>query len=96
MKTDLVYKKEEIKCNNIIKQSKNVNSDYIRKEDIKEHNTNWPEILDLPHRILMVEGSESGKTNALLNLINHEPNIDKIYLCTKEPYLAKYQFSVNK
>ena len=35
MKTDLVCKKEEIKCNNIIKESQNVNFDYIRKEDQK-------------------------------------------------------------
>ena len=43
----------------------------------------------------MVEGSRSGKTNALLNLINHEPDIDKMYLYEKDPYEAKYQFSIN-
>ena len=26
-----------------------------------------------------------------LNLINHEPDIDKIYLCSKDPNEAKYQ-----
>ena len=43
---DLVCKKEEIKCNNIKKQYKNIYLDYIVKEDIKEHSTNWPEIRD--------------------------------------------------
>ena len=41
---DLVCKKEKIKRNNIIKQYKMFNFDYIIKEDIKEHNSNWPEI----------------------------------------------------
>ena len=44
----------------------------------------------------MVGGSGSGKTNALLNLINHEPDIDKIYLYAKDPYEAKYQLLINK
>ena len=72
------------------------NFDYITKEDIKEHNPNWPEIPDHPYRILIVGGSGSGKTNALLNLINHEPDIDKIYLYAKDPYEAKYQLLINK
>ena len=39
----------------------------------------------------MVRRSGSGKTNALLNVINHEPNIDKICLYSKDPYEAKNQ-----
>ena len=38
----------------------------------------------------------SRKTNALLNLINKQPDIDKIYLYAKDPYGAKYQFLINK
>ena len=72
------------------------NFDYITKEDIKEHNPNWPEIPDHPYRILIIGGSGSGKTNALLNLINNEPDIDKISLYAKDPYEAKYQLSINK
>ena len=72
------------------------NFDYITKEDIKEHNPNWPEIPDHPYRILIVWGSGSGKTNALLNLINHESDIDEIYLYAKDPYEAKYQLLISK
>ena len=32
----------------------------------------------------------------MLNLINHEPDFDKIYLYVKDPYKAKYQFEINK
>ena len=53
------------------------NFDYITKEDIKEHNANWPDIPDHPCRILLAGRSESGKANALLNLINNEPDIGK-------------------
>ena len=41
-------------------------------------------------------GSGSGKTNALLNLINNQPDMDKIYLYAKDPYEEKYQFLINK
>ena len=41
-------------------------------------------------------GSGSGKTNALLNLINNRSDIDKIYLYTKDPYEVKYQYLINK
>ena len=30
-----------------------------------------------PYRVIIAEGSGSGKANALLNLINHQPDIDK-------------------
>ena len=36
------------------------------------------------------------KTNALLNLINNQPYIDKIYLYAKDRYEAKYQYLINK
>ena len=38
----------------------------------------------------------SWKTNALLNLVNHEPNIVKVYLYAKDPYELKYQLLSNK
>ena len=40
--------------------------------------------------------SGSGKTNALLNLISNQPDIDKIYLYAKDPYEAKYQYLIKK
>ena len=67
-----------------------INFDDGIKEKIKEHNPNWPEIPGHPYRILMIGGFVSGKTNALLNLINHTPNIDKIYLYAKDPFEEKY------
>ena len=62
----------------------------------KEHNPNRPYISDHPYRILIIEDSGSGKTNALLNLINNQPDIDKIYLYAKDPYEDKYQYFINK
>ena len=37
----------------------------------------------------MVEGCGSGKTNALLHLINHESDNDKVYSHAKDPYEEK-------
>ena len=51
---------------------------------------------DHPYRILIFGGSGSGKTNALLNLINNQPDIDKIYLYAKDLYETKYQYLINK
>ena len=45
-----------------------------------QHNSNWPYIPDHPYRILIIGGSGSGKTNVLLNLIENQPDINKIYL----------------
>ena len=40
--------------------------------------------------MLTIGGYRSGKTNSLFNLINHQPDIDKIYLYAKDPYEPKY------
>ena len=45
---------------------------------------------------MIVGGSGCGKTNALLNLTNHEPDIDKIYLYEKDIFDAKHQLLINK
>ena len=42
----------------------------------------------------MVGGSGFGKTNVLLNLIENQPDIDKIYLYAKDPYEPKYQYLI--
>ena len=56
----------------------------------------WSEFPDHPYWILIIWGSGRRKTNALLNLINNEPDIDKIYLYAKDPYEAKYQLLINR
>ena len=63
---------------------------------IKQHNSKWSYIPDHPYRTLIIGGSGSGKTNALLNLINNQPDIDKIYLYAKDPYEAKCQHLIKK
>ena len=73
-----------------------INFDEYINENKSKHSKNWPYTLDHPYRILIIEGSESGKTNALLNLTENQPDIDKIYLYTKDPYKAKYQYLITK
>ena len=70
-----------------------INFDDYLNEHKTEHNKTWP---DKPYRILTIGGSGCGKTNVLLNLIEKQPNIDKIYLYAKDPYEAKYQYLINK
>ena len=64
-------------------------NDYT-SENRTQHNLKSPYIPDHPYRILIIGGSGSGKTNTLLNLINNQPNVDKIYLYAKDPYEKKY------
>ena len=73
-----------------------INFDDYTNENKIEHNLNWPYIPDHSYRIPFVGGSGSGKTNALLNLINNRLDIDKIYLYAKDPCEAKYQYLINK
>ena len=47
---------------------------------IKQHNSKWPYVTDHPYKILIIGGSGSGKTNALLNLINNQLLIKYIYM----------------
>ena len=73
-----------------------INFDNYANGNKTEHNLKWPYISHHPYKILIIGGSGSGKTNALLNLINNQADIDKIYLYVKDPYKAKYQFLINK
>ena len=61
-----------------------INFDDYANENKTEHNLKWPYIPDYPYRILIIWGSGSGKTNALLNLIKKQPDTDKIYLYAKD------------
>ena len=73
-----------------------IDFDEYSNENEKEHNLNWSYIPGHPYRMLIIGGSGSGKTNALLNLIHSQPDIDKIYLYAKDPYEDKYQYLINK
>ena len=72
-----------------------INFDNYSNENKTEHNSNWPYIPDHPYRILIIGGSGSGKTNALLNLINNQLDNDKIYIYGNYPYETKYQCLIN-
>ena len=73
-----------------------INFDDYTNENTIEHNSKWLYIPDHPYSILTVGGSGSGKTNALLNLINNQPDTDKIYLYAKDPYETRYQYLINQ
>ena len=60
-----------------------INFDDYVNENKTEQSSKWPYILDHPCRILIIEGSVSGKTNALLNLINNQSDIDKTICALK-------------
>ena len=67
-----------------------INFDDYTNENKTKQNLNWQYIPDIPHRILIIGGSGSGKTNALLNLVSNQSDIDKIYWYSKDPYEVKY------
>ena len=65
-----------------------LNLDDITNENNKKRNKKWP--------ILMIGSSGSGKTNAFLNLVKEQDDIDKIYLYAKDLSEPKYEFSIKK
>ena len=75
---------------------KMINFDNDIKEEIKEHNPSWPQILDHSYRIWIIVWSGSGYANSLFNLIGQQLDIDKMYWYAKYSYEVKYQFLINK
>ena len=73
-----------------------ISFDNIGRENIKRHNAKGPQIAGHLYRILISWGSGWRKTNASLILINHQFDIDKIYLYAQDPYEAKYQLLIHK
>ena len=73
-----------------------INFDGYENENKTDHNPKWPYTSDHPYRIVIIGSSGSGKTNALLNLIENQPGINKIYLYVKDLYETKYQYLINK
>ena len=57
---------------------------YITNENNEDHDLTWPYIPDHPYRMLITGGSQSSKTNALLNLIKEKDDIDTIYRYAKD------------
>ena len=68
-----------------------INLDSITNKNNKIHNGKWSYIPDHPYRIFIIGGSGSGKADALLNLINEQDDIDKIYLYAKDLSEPKYK-----
>ena len=68
-----------------------INLDSIVNDKNEKHNEKWPYIPDHPYGILIIGGSGSRKTNTLLNLINEQKDIDKIYLYAKDLSESKYE-----
>ena len=71
-----------------------INLDNIVNNNNEEHNKKWPYNPDHPYRILIVGGSGSGKTKTLLNLINEQKDIDKIYSYAKDLSESKYEYLI--
>ena len=67
--------------------------DAVTNKNNKDDDKKWP------YRMLIIGPSRSGKTNALLNLIQKQDNgslIDKIYLYAKDLSEPKYLFLIKK
>ena len=74
--------------------TKMIHLDNIINENNDEYDKKWRYIPDHPYRILIIGGSGSGKTNILLNLINQQEDIDKIYLYAEDLSKSKYEYLI--
>ena len=63
---------------------------------IAKNNSKLPFNPHHPYTILIIGGSGSRKTNALLNLIKEQDDIDKMYLYAKDLSELKYEFLIKK
>ena len=71
-----------------------INVDNIINENNEKHNEKWLFIPNHLYRILIIGESGSGKTNTLLNLLNEQGDIDKIYLYAKDLSEHKYELLI--
>ena len=76
---------------NSIKEPKQIskkftgNNQVRYRRHLKEHNPNFHPISGHPYRILKISSCGCRKTNALLNLIDYQPDIDKYTWTQKIP-----------
>ena len=73
-----------------------INLDSITNENNKKQNGKWPYIPDHPYKIIIIGGFGSGKTNALINLINEQNDIGKICLYARDLSEPKYEYLIKK
>ena len=73
----------------------NFNNFAGKKNSIKR-NSNWPHTLHPPYRILIIKDFVLEESNSLLDLIHHQPGIDKICLFAKDQQEAIYPLLFNK
>ena len=71
-----------------------IDLDSITNKNNKEHNEKWSYIPDHCYRISIIDGSGSGKTNALLNLIEKQHVFDKNYSYAKALSVPKYEILI--
>ena len=69
-----------------------INLDSITNANNKTHNEKWPYIPDHPDRIIIMHYII--KTNAVINLINKQNDIDKIYLYARDLSEPKYEYLI--
>ena len=74
----------------------NVDNHVNKNENKTVHYKNRPYIPDHPYRILIIGGSGFQKTNALINLLNEQNDINKIYLYARDLSESKYEYLIKK
>ena len=73
-----------------------INLNSFTNENNKKHKEKLPYISDHSYRILIICGSGSRKTNTLLNLINEQHDIDKIYIYARYLNKPKHKILIKK
>ena len=73
-----------------------LNLDNIKNENNKEHNKNGHIFQIIRTEIFIIGSSGSGKTNALLNLVRPQGDIDKMYVYAKDLSEPKYEVLIKK
>ena len=73
-----------------------INIDNYVNENRTENNEKWPYIPDHSYRITILVVLDEEKTNALINLINEQNDIEKIYLYARDLSKPKYEYLIKK